>query len=58
MLTSAECSARAEQKIAEAELHTRHERRLRTAAEGWRILAGVMQRVEASLQPPDTGRPV
>ena len=50
MLTSAECQARAAQKIAEAELHPRHERRLRTAAEGWLILADVMARVEASLQ--------
>jgi hypothetical protein len=49
MLTSEECRERAEQKIAEAELHPRHERRLRSAAEGWLILAGVLQRAEASL---------
>jgi hypothetical protein len=50
MLTSAECRQRAEQKIAEADLHPRHERRLRSAAEGWLVLAGIMARVEASLQ--------
>jgi hypothetical protein len=41
---------RAEQKITEADLYSRHERRLRAAAEGWLILANVMQRAEASLQ--------
>jgi hypothetical protein len=50
MLTSAECRERAEQKITEAALHPRHEKRLRAAAEGWLILANVMQRAEASLQ--------
>jgi hypothetical protein len=50
MLTSAECRARAEQKLAEADLHPRHEKRLRTAAEGWLNLADVMGRVEASLR--------
>jgi hypothetical protein len=49
MFTSAERRERAEQKLADAELQPRHERRLRTAAEGWLILAGVMGRVEASL---------
>jgi hypothetical protein len=48
MLT-ADCRARAEQKIAEADLHPRHERRLRTAAEGWLVFAEMMARVEASL---------
>jgi hypothetical protein len=52
MLTSAECRARAEQKYAEAKLQPRHERRLRTAAEGWLILADVMGRAEASLTGP------
>ena len=47
MLTAAECKKRAEQKIAEADLHPRHERRLRSAAEGRLILADVMARVEA-----------
>jgi hypothetical protein len=50
MLNSAECRERAEQKIAEASLHPRHEKRLRSAAEGWLILADMMARVEASLQ--------
>jgi hypothetical protein len=50
MLTSAECRQRAEQKIAEAELEPRHQKRLRTAAEGWLILADVMTRAEAGLQ--------
>jgi hypothetical protein len=50
MLTSAECRQRAEQKIAEAGLHPRHERRLRSAVEGWLILADIMGRGEASLQ--------
>jgi hypothetical protein len=49
MLTSAECRERAAQKTAEAELQPRHQKRLRTAAEGWLILADVMARAEASL---------
>jgi hypothetical protein len=53
MLTAVECRERAEQKRAEAELHPRHERRLRTAVEGWLVLAGIIGRVEASLQVPD-----
>jgi hypothetical protein len=50
MLTSAECRARAEQKIAEAELQPRHQRKLRTAAEGWLVLADLMERLEASMR--------
>jgi hypothetical protein len=46
MLTSSECRKRAEQKIAEAELQPRHEKRLRTAAQGWFILADLMAQVE------------
>ena len=52
MLTSAECRARAEQKLAEADLHPRHEKRLRTAAEGWLNLADLMGRLEASVAEP------
>ena len=52
MLTSAECRARAELKIAEADLQPRHERRLRTAAEGWLVLADIMGRLEASAGAP------
>ena len=50
MLTAAECRERAEQKIAEADLQPRHERRLRTAAEGWLVLADIMGRLEASMR--------
>src|SRR3977135_3157712 len=50
MLTSAECRARAEQKIAEAELQPRHERKLRTPAEGRLVLADPMERLEASMR--------
>jgi hypothetical protein len=50
MLTSAECRERAERKIAEAELKPRHESRLRSAAEGWLILAQKMERLETSLE--------
>lgn len=49
MLTSAECRARAEQNFAEADLQPRHKRRLRSAAEGWLILADLMERLEASV---------
>ena len=52
MLTAAECRERAEQKIAEADLQPRHERRLRTAAEGWLVLANIMGRLEASVAAP------
>ena len=52
MLTSAECRQRADQKIAEAELHPRQEKRLRTAAEGWLILSDMMGRLEASMGTP------
>ena len=52
MLTSEECRERAEQKIAEADLQPRHERRLRTAAEGWLVLADIMGRLEASAGAP------
>jgi hypothetical protein len=52
MLTSAECRQRAEQKITEAELNPRHERRLRTAAEGWLILADLVGRLEVSVGAP------
>jgi hypothetical protein len=55
MLTSAECRARADQKPAEADLHPGHERRLRSSAEGWLILANTMERVEASLQVAEPG---
>jgi len=50
MLTSAECRAQAEQKLAQAECDDRHRRRLITAAEAWLILASQMRRVEASVR--------
>jgi hypothetical protein len=46
MPTSAECRVRAAEKTAEAEGDTRHKKRLLTAAEGWLILAGVMEQLE------------
>ena len=52
MLTSAKCRERAEQKLAEAELHPRHEKRLRAAAEGWLNLADLMGPLEASMAEP------
>jgi hypothetical protein len=50
MLTSTECRARAEQKIAEAEHHPRRRKKLRADAECWLVLADLMERLEASLQ--------
>jgi hypothetical protein len=49
MLTSTECRQRAEQTLAEADLHPRHERRLRSAVEGWLFLADEMKRVETTV---------
>ncbi len=49
MPTSAECRERAEEKIAEAERQPGHGKRLRTAAEGWLVLAEIMGRLEASV---------
>ena len=57
MLTSAECRERAEQKLAEADLHPRHEKRLRTAAEGWLNLADLMGRLSC-LWPSRRSSPV
>ena len=42
MVTSAECRVRAKQKLADANLHPRHERRLRSAAEEGLILADLI----------------
>jgi hypothetical protein len=50
MLTSTERRARAEQKIAEAELHPRRRKKLRADAECWLVLADRMKWMEASLQ--------
>jgi len=50
MLTSAECQAKADEKIAQAEREPRYRKRLLTAADGWVILAGIMGRLEASAE--------
>jgi len=47
-LTSTECRANAERKLAEAGHDERHRRRLITAAEGWLFLAGQLRRIEKS----------
>jgi len=49
MLTSAECRAQAEQKLAQAERDERHRKRLITAAEAWLFLAGQLRRAERAL---------
>jgi hypothetical protein len=47
MFTSAECRAKAEEKLAQAERDHRHSRRLIDAAEAWLFLAGQIRRLEA-----------
>jgi hypothetical protein len=47
MFTSAECRARAEQKLKLAERDPRHRRRLVRASEAWLILADREERLEA-----------
>jgi hypothetical protein len=47
MFTSAECRARAEEKLAQAKHDDRNRKRLITAAEAWFFLAGKMGRLEA-----------
>jgi hypothetical protein len=57
MFTSAECRARAEQKLAEAERDPRHKARLRTAAKAWLILANQLIRPEGGeLRTPKIAR--
>ena len=55
MFTSAECRARAEAILAQAESDGRHRRRLITAAEGWLHLASQLRRVEVvgTIQPEE-----
>jgi hypothetical protein len=48
MLTSAECQAKADEKLAQVEREPRNHKRLLAAAEGWGILAGIMERLESS----------
>jgi hypothetical protein len=52
MLTSAECQAKADEKLAQAEREPRNHKRLLAAAEGWGILADIMARLEASMISP------
>jgi hypothetical protein len=54
MLTSAECQAQAEQKLAQAETDHRHRKRLITAAEGWIVLARQLRGVEAACTDSET----
>jgi hypothetical protein len=53
MFSSAECRARAEEKLAQAERDDEHRKRLITAAEAWLILASQMRRLEAQLKSSD-----
>jgi hypothetical protein len=46
MLTSAECRAKSEQKLAEADQDGRHRKRLIAAAEAWLFLASQLRQVE------------
>ena len=55
MLTSAECRAQAEQKLAQAEHDERHQKRLITAAEAWLFLASQLRRAEAAFLHDEVG---
>jgi hypothetical protein len=57
MLSSAECRAYAEEKLAQAERDDGHRKRLITAAEAWLILASQMRRLEAQLTSSDDAKP-
>jgi len=48
LLTSTECRAIAEKKLAEAGHDKRHRKRLINAAEGWLFVAGQLRRLERS----------
>jgi hypothetical protein len=54
MLTSSECRAQAEEKIAQAERALPNQERLRIAAQGWIVLAVQMSRLEAGMR--DAGK--
>jgi hypothetical protein len=56
MLSSAECRAYAEQKLAQAKRDDAHRKRLITAAEAWLILASHMRRLEAQLTSSDDAK--
>jgi hypothetical protein len=49
LITSTECRAVAEKKLAEARQDEKHRRRLTNAAEGWLLLATQLRRLEKSL---------
>jgi hypothetical protein len=49
VLTSDECRALAEAKLAQAEDDHQHSRRLITAAEAWLLLASQLRRLETSV---------
>jgi hypothetical protein len=53
MLSSAECRAHAEEKLAQAERDDGHRKRLITAAAAWLVLASQMRRLEAQLRSSD-----
>jgi hypothetical protein len=53
VFTSAECRARAEAMLAQAERDHQHRQRLTTAAEAWLLLANQLRRLEASLRDDD-----
>jgi hypothetical protein len=55
MLTSAECRAQADQKLAKAEHDERHRKRLITAAEAWLFLACQLRRAEAAFPHNEVG---
>ena len=48
-ITSTECRAIAEKKLAEAGRDKRHRRRLTNAAEGWLFVADQLRRLEESI---------
>ena len=56
MLTSAECRAQAEEKLAQAEHADRHRNRLITAAEAWLFLANQLRRIEPAFVPKTRSR--
>jgi hypothetical protein len=48
MFTSAECRARAEEKLAQAKRDNRHRLRLLNAAQAWLLLASQTRQLEAA----------
>jgi hypothetical protein len=52
LMTSTECRAIAEKKLAQAGADKQHRRRLTSAAEGWLFVADQLRRLEESLGLP------